>query len=99
MPKLQHAGEINNDQSKYGQAAEKLHPGEQAQAVVAVHEHAAHGAEQEARRRFGEAKNSQRDGRTGNFVGKPVKRDFPDEMTQGGDQIAGPKERVIFVPQ
>ena len=63
-----------------------------------VDDDAAHGTEQEPRRRLAEAENPQGPSRSCDLVGEPIERDLASELAYRSDQIAGPEKRVVFVP-
>jgi hypothetical protein len=88
---------MKGQENKPRQRGEKLNQQQQEPAVVAVHQHPAQSAKDQARRRAAQPQHSQCHGRTGDFIGDPIERDFLDEMSNGTQQIAGPEERIVAV--
>jgi hypothetical protein len=80
MPESQQAGEIEKDHHENRRGAQKLDYREQAQAIIAVDNHAADKAEHQAWTRFAEAQNAQGHSRARHLISEPIKRNLPDKL-------------------
>ena len=72
VPERESAESINRQENRYRDGGAKLHQDQQELAIVAVDQHAAEGAKNQAGRRAAQSQDSQRHRRAGDFVGDPV---------------------------